>query len=693
MTYRILILTDVEHDARLLEMVLAKAKNGPFKTAWLQRLGDAVERIAAGGIDAVLMDLSLSDSDGIDSFEAVRGANPQMPIMILSATDEEPLAIEAVDRGAQGYLSKGYFQSYIVPQGLRNITQRKAVEEALFKDKARAEITLNSISDAVIGTDVNGNVDYLNIAAEKITGWSREDAAGRPVSEIFRIINGVTRETERNTVQLVLQHEQPMGLPANTLLITRSGGELSIEDSAAPIYDGAGELSGAVIVFRDVSATRAMTEKMAHLAHHDFLTQLPNRFLLTDRLTQAIANAQRNGHRLGVLFLDLDNFKHINDSLGHATGDAVLQSAARRLIDSVRSVDTVSRQGGDEFVVLLLDCADIASVSAIAEKILAALALPHSIGNVELYVTTSIGISLYPDDGTDADELVKKADTAMYQAKQSGRNNYQFFRDHMNAQAVERQLIETSLHGALARKEFGLHYQPRVDLATNTVSGVESLLRWTHPQWGELPPDRFLTIAEECGLILPIGRWVLREACAQAARWISEGLPIGAIAVNISSLEFRQKNFAANVEQVLNETGLTPGALELEITESTLMANAEASVAVLVALKALGVRLAVDHFGNGYSSLTYLNRFPIDALKIDRSLIHEISSLSDDGFIVSAVIGMGRSLRLKVIAEGVENATQLAFLKARSCEMGQGCLFGRPMNAAQFSSDLQGRCA
>lgn len=426
MSYRVLIASTVEIDAQTLEAVLTKATDGPFISEWVQRLDVGLERIKAGAVDAVLLDLTLADSEGIATFDAILNEDPKMPIMILSATEEEALAIEAVKRGAQGYLSKGYFKSYIVPQGLRNIILRKAFEEAQYREKARAEITLNCISDAVIGANIDGVVDYLNIAAQNITGWTREEAIGQPINAIFRIINGVTRAPERDTVKLVLLHEQPMGLPPNTLLIRRDGSELSIEDSAAPIYDGSGDLSGAVIVFRDVSATRAMTEKMAFMAHHDALTQLPNRFLLNDRIAQAIEATQRNSHRLSVLFLDLDGFKKINDSLGHATGDAVLQSAARRLISCVRAVDTVSRLGGDEFVVLLQDCIDAGAAAAVAEKILLAMALPHSVNELVLQVTTSIGISLYPENGCDAQSLVKSADAAMYEAKKSGRNNYKF---------------------------------------------------------------------------------------------------------------------------------------------------------------------------------------------------------------------------------------------------------------------------
>jgi diguanylate cyclase (GGDEF)-like protein/PAS domain S-box-containing protein len=688
MTNRVLIVTADQADAGTLDDVLRRAKDGPYAIERVARLSDALERLQAGDIDAILVDLSLPDSQGIETFDKLFAAAPQTPILTLSAEEDELLAVEAVEHGSQGYLSKGHFGSYLVPQSLRNIIQRKAVEESFHLEKSRAEITLNSISDAVIGTDMSGNVDYLNVAAESMTGWSKEDAHGHPIGEVMRIINGATRQPQPNPIELVLQKNQQVKLAAGTLLIRRDGSEAAIEDSAAPIHTLNGKIAGAVMVFHDITAAEAMAAKMAHLARHDYLTDLPNRVLLNDRIAQAIIRAERNGTTLAVLFLDLDNFKHINDSLGHATGDKLLQSVAQRLLTCVRSSDTVSRQGGDEFVVLLSEDKYAEDAALTADKILAALAVPHSVAGHELHVTTSIGISVYPADAKNAETLLKNADTAMYQAKEKGRNNYQFFKSDMNVRAVERQVIEINLRVALERQEFVLQYQPKVNLDTGMITGAEALLRWMHPKWGEVQPDRFVPVAEDCGLIIPIGHWVLREACAQAKRWEDAGLKPVSVAVNISALEFRHKDFVAGVRVILNETGLKPSSLQLEITESVLMRNAESSIAILQQLKTMGVQLAVDDFGTGYSSLSYLHQFPIDVLKIDQSFVHDIGSTNGNGIIVSAVIAMGTSLKQRVVAEGVEEPAQLAFLKARHCEEGQGYIFSRPLGAEQFAALL-----
>lgn len=429
-------------------------------------------------------------------------------------------------------------------------------------------------------------------------------------------------------------------------------------------------------------------EIISHLSQHDFLTGLPNRVLLNDRIAQAIELAKRRGTHLAVLFLDLDHFKHINDSLGHEIGDRLLQSVTHVLTACVRGSDTVSRLGGDEFVVLVTEDKFAENATLTADKILAALDAPHSIAGNELHVTTSIGISVYPEDGADAETLIKKADTAMYQAKKVGRNNYQFFKSDMNVRAVERQVVESHLRHALKRQEFVLHYQPKVNLATGKITGAEALLRWMHPEWGMVLPERFVSIAEDSGLIVPIGRWVLREACAQTKRWEDAGLAPASIAVNISALEFRREDFVEDVRAILNETGLAPCCLQLEITESVLMYDAESSTTILHQLKAMGVQLAVDDFGTGYSSLSYLNQFPIDVLKIDGSFVRNIGPINGDGIIVSAVIGMGTSLKLRVIAEGVETPAQLAFLQARQCEEGQGYFFSQPLIVAQFAALL-----
>jgi diguanylate cyclase (GGDEF)-like protein/PAS domain S-box-containing protein len=632
--------------------------------------------------------LSLPDSQGIETFDKLFSAAPDVPILVLG-NGNEALAKEAVGRGAQDYLLAGHIDSYSLPRALRNAIERKAVEDALYVEKERAVVTLNSIGDAVLCTDISGNITYLNLVAETMTGWQREAATGKPLAEVFRIVDGATRETSRNPMEMAVEQNRTVGLTVNCVLIRRDGFESAIEDSAAPIHDRAGRITGAVIVFHDVSAARAMSVQMTHSAQHDLLTSLPNRLLLNDRITQAIALARRQNKPTAVIFLDLDRFKYINDSLGHAIGDELLQSVSKRLLANVRASDTVSRQGGDEFVILLSEITHLGDAATSARKILLSLNAPHSIRGQDLRIDGSIGISVYPEDGQDAETLIKNADTAMYHAKESGRNNFQFFKAEMNLKAVERQSLESSLRCALEREEFLLHYQPKVNLDTGEITGVEALIRWQQPDRGLLQPAQFVPIAEDCGLIVQIGRWVLREACRQARAWQKAGLPLLPIAVNVSAVEFRDEGFVGGVRAILSETGLEARYLELELTEGVLMEHAESTAAVLQELKTMGVHLAVDDFGTGYSSLSYLQQFPIDVLKIDQSFVHRITGDPDDSQIVSAIISMGKSLKHLVVAEGIETQEQSAFLQAQHCAEGQGYLFSRPLAAAQFAHLLQ----
>jgi diguanylate cyclase (GGDEF)-like protein len=392
---------------------------------------------------------------------------------------------------------------------------------------------------------------------------------------------------------------------------------------------------------------------------------------------------------LAVIFLDLDRLKYINDSLGHAIGDELLLSVSKRLLASVRSSDTVSRQGGDEFVILLSELARPEDAATSAQKLLHSLSTPHLLGGQDLHIDGSIGISVYPADGSDAEMLIKCADTAMHHAKQSGRNNFQFFKTDMNLKAVERQSLESSLRCALEREEFLLNYQAKVNLETGEITGVEALIRWQQPNRGLVPPAQFVPVAEDCGLILPIGRWVLREACRQARAWQDAGLPPLLIAVNVSAVEFRDKDFVEGVRTILSETGLPARYLELELTEGVLMEDVESAASVLLELKAMGVHLAIDDFGIGYSSLSYLRKFPIDALKIDKSFIHQDTTDPDESTIVGAVIAMGRSLKLRVVAEGVETLEQLMVLQGLHCDEAQGFYFSRPVAAEQFADLLQ----
>ncbi len=683
MAYRVLIVSADADDSSAMREMLVEAVDGPFSSERVCSLADALMRLQGSGIDAVLLDLTLPDSQSIATFDQVFAAVPQIPIMTLCTPEDETLALQTLQHGAQGYLLKGQFASYLVAQSLGHIIQRRSVEANLFFERARAEITLNSISDAVISTDMQGAIDYLNVAAEQMTGWLRDEARGQPIDQVMNLVDSDSGAALPNSVDLVLREHQPVGMKAGTLLQRRDGSHVAIEDSAAPIIDANGQVSGAVIVFHDVTEARSMAMKMAHLAQHDFLTQLPNRVLLNDRIAKAIDLAERTGNAIALLFLDLDHFKSINDSLGHATGDQLLKAVAVRLSASVRNSDTVCRNGGDEFVVLLVEGRKMQDASVTAQKIISALTEPFILGPHEVRVTCSIGISVYPVDANNADALLTNADTAMYHAKKAGRNNFQFFKHAMNVHASERQEIERSLWLALDRQEFILHYQPKFNLETGAVTGAEALLRWQHPQWGVTLPDGFVAVAEECGLIVPIGRWVLREACRQTHHWQGQGLGLASIAVNISALEFRHPEFVAGVKAILDETGLAPACLQLEITESVLMRDAELSSGILQQLKGLGVQLAVDDFGTGYSSLSYLQKFPIDVLKIDKSFVHAIDT--SNGVIASAMIAMGSSLQYKMVAEGVENQEQLLFLKSEQCEEGQGYLFSRGLLGEQFA--------
>jgi diguanylate cyclase (GGDEF)-like protein/PAS domain S-box-containing protein len=570
----------------------------------------------------------------------------------------------------------------------RSIDERKIVEEALFVEKERAQVTLNSIGDAVVCTNILGNITFFNRIAEEMAGWSWQEADGKPIAEVLCILDAATREIIPNPMDLAVEQNRSMHIPSNCVLIRRDGFEIPIEDSVAPIHDREGKATGAVIVFRDVSVARAMGLQMAHSAEHDFLTGLPNRTLLSDRINRAIALAPRHMKKVAVLFLDLDGFKHINDSLGHPTGDKLLQSIAKRLGNCVRGADTVSRQGGDEFVVLLSEMERSEDAAITARRMLQVVAEAHSIDQHDLHVTTSIGVSVYPDDGMDAETLIKNSDTAMYQAKEHGRQSYQFFKPAMNFRAVERQSIEEGLRRALERQEFSLHYQPKVNLRTGGITGAEALIRWTHATRGVVSPAQFIPVAEDCGLILPIGNWVLREACKQARTWLDAGLSLGTMAVNISAMEFRNESFLEGVFAILEETGLDPKSLELEMTESVLMKHAGATESVLKTLRARGVQLAVDDFGTGYSSLSYLRKFSVDALKIDQSFVRQITTAPGETTIVTAVISMGRSLKLRVIAEGVETPEELAFLQVHECDEAQGYYFSRPVPPEQFAKLL-----
>ena len=698
MPHCVLLIQSDAVGANSVRNALISFGDNPFQVEWVGFCSQGVERLeqestrdntGVNTLEAVLVDLFLPDSQGIETFDRIFRAAPHIPILVLCTSHHEDIARAAMQRGAQDYLLKARVDSYLLPKTLRNMIDRAVIAEALFEEKERAQVTLNSIGDAVMSSDLQGRVTYLNSVAEHMTGWSLEEATGHPVDDVFHIVDADTRMPAPSPMALATSENKTITLTSNCVLVRRDGVEAAVEDSAAPVHDRRGRVVGAVMVFHDVSTTRALSLRMSYMAQHDILTELPNRAVLTDRLTQAIALADRRRQSLAVLFLDLDYFKNINDTLGHEIGDRLLQSVAQRLRSCVRGSDTVSRLGGDEFVILLAEVVHAHDAAVCAEKILLALSAPHRIEQHSLEITGSIGIVTHPDDGADAGTLMKHADIAMYRAKGCGRNNYRFFEPEMNAHALERQSLHNGLRHAVELQQLVLHYQPILNLKTQAIVGAEALVRWNHPKRGLVFPGQFVPDAEESGFIVAIGRWVLREACRQTRLWRDSGLPAIRISVNISEVELRDKNFIAGVRAILTETGLEPNSLELELTETFLMEDPTATAKVLHELKDVGVRLALDDFGTGYSSLSHLKGFPIDTLKIDQAFVRDIATGASDAIIVGLVIRMGKSLDMRVVAEGVETRDELKALRKHGCPEGQGYYFAKPIPAEEFEDLLR----
>jgi diguanylate cyclase (GGDEF)-like protein len=553
---RVLLIEDNPGDVRLIREMLSEGEDGLFDLDCVGRLSQGLEYLSSQAAGVVLLDLSLPDSYGFDTFLKVYAHSPKVPIIVLTGNDDQTVALSAVKTGAQDYLVKG---------------------------KLDRELLLRSMQYSI----------------------------------------------ERKRYQ----------------------------------------------------------EQLEYQANYDALTGLPNRNLLHDRLRQSVY-AQRFVRSIGVVFLDIDHFKFVNDSLGHNTGDKLLQKVAERLLESVRDGDTVARLGGDEFILILNDQTGQEVIYRAMQRIISNITEPVEIDGQELLVTASAGISLYPQDGPDVETLLKNADAAMYRAKEKGRNNFQFYTAEMNRQVNERLKMESSLRRALERNELELYYQPRIRVADGALVGCEALLRWQHPELGLTLPERFIGLAEETGLIIPIGEWVIRTACARAHTWQNNGAAPVSVSVNLSMRQFRQEALSNAIDDALRVSGLDPRLLEMELTESLVMQDTEAAIRVLERLREIGVKLSVDDFGTGHSSLSYLTRLPISALKIDQSFVQAIKGTgeSDEGIVAQAIISLGHNLNLKVVGEGVETAVQFDFLKRHSCDEIQGYYFGRPMPAAEFES-------
>ncbi|WP_290589004.1 EAL domain-containing protein [Arenimonas sp. SCN 70-307] len=566
--------------------------------------------------------------------------------------------------------------------------QRRNAMRELFEEKQLAETTLGSIGDAVITVDPHSRITYLNRVAEDMTGWTSAEAVGRPIDDVMRLLDAESGSPGLAPLAIAMRDRRIVGLALNTLLVARDGRKLPIEDSAAPIIGMDGELVGGVMVFHDVSESRAMALRMSHLAQHDYLTDLPNRVLLQDRLSRALADLPQ-GRRGGLIFLDLDHFKIVNDTLGHEIGDLLLQAVARRLRENVREDDTVSRQGGDEFVILMPRLADPRDAAWVAEKLIEAVSEPYFVDGHELRVGVSIGISLFPEDGDEATLLMKRADAALYHAKEHGRGRYEYYTNAMSERAERRLELERRLRRAIREGELVPYYQPKVDAQSRWITGLEVLVRWQPTGQPMVPPGEFIPTAEECGLVGQIDAEMLRQACRQCRQWQLDGLLAVPVAVNLSLAQFDAESVLSLIRETLFETGLDPGYLSVEITETQAMRDTELTREVLAALRQMGVQVAMDDFGTGYSSIGNLQRFGFDAIKVDRSLVAPLPEGRKHMTIVRAVTGMARAFECKVVAEGVETEELARLAATAGCNELQGYLFSRPVPAADVPGLLR----
>jgi diguanylate cyclase (GGDEF)-like protein/PAS domain S-box-containing protein len=565
----------------------------------------------------------------------------------------------------------------------------QAINE-LRRSEEKNRAILNAIPDLMFHLSRDGTILDFKAAKDFDLLGSLDELAGKKVYEIL----------PQEASQVAMHHVERALLTGETQIFEyqfHSNDRVHFHE-ARIVLSGKDEV---LAIVRDITEHKRAEEQIVYLAYHDTLTGLPNRPSFKDHLNQALIHAKRYERQVATLYLDLDRFKHINETLGHNVGDLLLRAVAERLVNCIRKSDviarlstdelttTVARLGGDEFAILLTEIIQVQDAARVARRILDVLSQPFILDTQEVFITASIGITVYPFDGEDVDTLLKNADAAMYHAKDQGRNNYQFYTQSMNATSFEKLVLENNLRRALDRQQFLLYYQPQLDIRTREIVGVEALIRWQHPDMGLVSPAAFISLAEETGLIIPIGEWVLRIACAQNRAWQAAGLPSIRVTVNLSGSQFRQETLLGTIDQVLRDTGLDPHYLELELTESIIMKDAEATITMLYKLKSMGLRLSIDDFGTGYSSLSYLKRFPLDTLKVDRSFVRNVTTDPDDAAITTAIIAMAHSLNLKVIAEGVETEKQLAFLSKQKCDEMQGYLFSPPVPAAVLTQLLQ----
>ncbi len=681
-----LLMRESLHDSSL---VVQEAANG----------AEALDAFARFSPDLVLMDVKMPKMDGFTACAKMRGlAGGQDAVIVLVTGLEDFASIgRAFDAGATDFITKPVNWP-LLSHRVRYLLRAGRAFRNLRQSEKRLSIAQNIASLGNWDWDIDKNSLYCSPQMYRIFGLPAEES--QATYEVFlQRVHPDERDSVKDLVGKALEARKPYSIDYRITL--PDGACRNVHEQADVVHDGKGNPVSMQGTVQDITERINTEEKIRFLAYYDRLTGLPNRQLFLEHFNQALFAAQRDGSKVALLYLDLDRFKRINDTLGHSAGDKLLKAIAGCLGDSIRSSDivakacpadkpgvTLSRLGGDEFTILLTRLAEEEHAGRVAQRILDLLSQPTRIGDQEVYISGSIGITLYPSDGEDVDMLLRNADVAMYHAKESGRNSFQFFSAQLNQRTMEKLSIETDLKKALERNELLLYYQPQIDLQAGKLAGVEALVRWRHPRLGMVPPSMFIPIAEETGLIVDIGQWVLVEACRQAVQWRQAGFAPLRMGVNISSLQFKQQSLAALVRKVLQITGLAPGCLELELTESAIMQNVSLVNDTLIELKELGVNLSVDDFGTGYSSMSYLKRFPLDTLKIDRSFVMDITTDANDAAIIKAIIALAKSLGLKTIAEGVETAEQLAFLQEQGCDEIQGFFISRPLPGREVEQYL-----
>lgn len=636
--------------------------------------------------DVVVTDIVMPIMDGLKMSEGIKALDSDVPIIVTTAFNDQDFFLSAIEVGIDHYVLKPIHLDALleaIRKAAKNVIQQREIESKNRQLQLAAKVFEGSIEGIMISNTDNIIVS-VNRAFCEITGFAEAEVIGQNP----RLLN--SGRQSQVFYRDMWDSLNKTGHWQGEIWNRRKNGEIFPQWlTISVVRDDIGEVTHFIALCTDISQRKFDEERIERLAYYDPLTDLPNRVLLQDRLARVLANAQRNHRVAAILMLDLDRFKNINESLGHGIGDAVLQAVAERLRTCMRDADTVARLGGDEYLVVLADIEDAQGAAIVAKKILDSFAPPIVVGDRELGVSLSIGISVYPNDGEDQQSLMKNADSAVYSAKQAGRNTYQFYTRDMNASTLEALMIENALRRALERHELRLFFQPQVDMRSGEIIGAEALIRWQHPDLGLLAPGAFIPIAEDSGLIIPIGEWVLEEACRHVKEWHDAGFTQLTVAVNMSAVQFRQENLSNRIFEIGRDTGADLGFVELELTESMIMHNAEQMIDTMRAMKTLNLKLSIDDFGTGYSSLSYLKRFPIDKLKIDRSFVNDISDNPADLAISKVIVDLAHNLNLKAIAEGVETEDQLRLLRDNGCDELQGYFFSRPVPAEEFMNMLR----